>query len=299
MTSNSFLENNRKTTRAENAIASNAPSQTYEELSKEFQQLFPSAYRAIQLIAMMYNRLTLVDKLSHKEAKLKIYKDHKHLPGFSSRNIRRSLTSLDNPSIPHRNKKIRPTWPNSADISEKKYQARAVLDRAELPLLSVTTNNHSLTLNQGSKVKKEEESIVPHKTETVEIHACPNCEVLFIQNQKLEEEKDKLAEGLKQALEIIRNQEENISEPKQNIKPPPENQAQTNNYNGGGGVLDCEVPLLYSPLQKEMASIFKLKGNKVWLTIRFNKSTGRIIAVYLGRESQRTCSGQSIMTSYV
>jgi hypothetical protein len=62
----------------------------------------PSAYRAIQLIAMMYNRLTLVDKLSHKEAKAKIYKDHKHLPGFSSRNIRRSLTSLDNPSIPHR-----------------------------------------------------------------------------------------------------------------------------------------------------------------------------------------------------
>jgi hypothetical protein len=69
MTSNSFLKNNRKTTTGatkEEAIASNAPSQTYEELSKEFQQLCPIAYRAIQLIAMMYNRLTLVDKLSHK-----------------------------------------------------------------------------------------------------------------------------------------------------------------------------------------------------------------------------------------
>ena len=91
MTSNSFLKNNRKTTTGateEDAIALNAPSETYEELSKEFQQVYPSAFRAIQLIAMMYNKLTLVDKLSHKEAKAKIYEDHKHLPGFSSRNIR-------------------------------------------------------------------------------------------------------------------------------------------------------------------------------------------------------------------
>jgi hypothetical protein len=63
---------------------------------------------------MMYNRLTLVDKLSHKEAKAKIYEDHKHLPGFSLRNIRRSVTSLDNPNISHR---IRPTWPKSRNTA--------------------------------------------------------------------------------------------------------------------------------------------------------------------------------------
>jgi hypothetical protein len=188
--------------------------------------------------------------------------------------------------------------PNSADITEEKYQARAVLDSAELPLLPATTKNLSSTSNEGCKVK-EEESIAG--TETVETHARHNCEVLFVQNQKLEKEKDKLAEGLEQALETVQKQEkeENIPEPKQNIKPSSENQAQTNNDNGGGGVLDCEVPLLFSPLQKEMASIFQLKGHTVWLTIRFDKSTGRIIAVYLGRKSQGTCSGKSIMTSYV
>jgi hypothetical protein len=98
----------------EAALASNAPSQSYEELSKEFQQLYPIAYRAIQLIPMMYNRLTLVDKLSDKKAKAKIYEDHKHLPGFSLRNIRRSLTSLDNPNISHR---IRPHWPKSSNTA--------------------------------------------------------------------------------------------------------------------------------------------------------------------------------------
>src|SRR5829696_8957209 len=90
--------------------AADALTRTYDELSKEFQQLYPNVLRARQLIGLMYNRLTMVDKLSHKNAVAKIYKDHKHLPGFSQRNIRRSLTSLDNPNISHRgSKKIRPT----------------------------------------------------------------------------------------------------------------------------------------------------------------------------------------------
>jgi hypothetical protein len=270
---------------------------TYNELSKEFQQLYPTAYRAIELIGMMYNRLTLVDRLSHKEAEAKIYEDHKHLPGFSSRNIRRSLTSLDNPSIPHR-KKIRPTWPNSARITEKKYQAGAGLDSSELSLLPVTTsNNVSFTSNQDFKVK--EESIIPPKTETVETRACSNCEVLHVQSQELEEQKNAVREGLEQALGIIRKQEEEISELKQNAKPSPDNnQSQTNNDNDDG-ILECEVPLLYRPLQEEMASISKLKENKVWLTIRVKRSTGKIVDVFLGRKSHGRSLGHSIVTTYV
>jgi|SRR5690348_764407 hypothetical protein len=41
---------------------------TYEDLSTEFQALFPKAMRAHQLISLMYDRLTLVDKLSHTQA---------------------------------------------------------------------------------------------------------------------------------------------------------------------------------------------------------------------------------------
>ncbi len=59
---------------------------SYEDLSSEFQRLYP---RVADLIQLMYNRLTLVDKLSHKEAVAKIYNDHQHLSGFSRR--RRNL----------------------------------------------------------------------------------------------------------------------------------------------------------------------------------------------------------------
>jgi hypothetical protein len=84
---------------------------SYEDLSSEFQRLYP---RVTDLIQLMYNRLTLVDKLSHKEAVAKIYNDHQHLSGFSRRNIRRNLP-LDNTAVPRR---IRPSWPkNSATES--------------------------------------------------------------------------------------------------------------------------------------------------------------------------------------
>ena len=78
-----------------------SPNRTYDELSKEFRELYPAALRAFQLIPQMYNRLTLVDNLPHKTAMKKIYSDHRDLPGFSCRNIQRYLPN-DNPKIPHR-----------------------------------------------------------------------------------------------------------------------------------------------------------------------------------------------------
>jgi len=49
----------------------------------------------------MYNRLTLVENVSHKEALIKIHNDHRDLEGFSARNIHRYLPS-SNPNIPRR-----------------------------------------------------------------------------------------------------------------------------------------------------------------------------------------------------
>ena len=85
-------------------------SRSYEELSEEFKRLYPTVVRAFELIPLMYNRLTLVDNFVHKAAVAKIYYDHKHLRGFSERNIRRHLP-LDNEVIPRR---VRPFWPKNS-----------------------------------------------------------------------------------------------------------------------------------------------------------------------------------------
>jgi hypothetical protein len=88
------------------AISKEYQNHTYNELSSEFQKVHPSAVRAFQLIASMYNRLTLVENFSHKDAVSKIQNDHKHLAGFSKRNISRNLP-LDNPNVQRR---VRPQW---------------------------------------------------------------------------------------------------------------------------------------------------------------------------------------------
>ena len=76
---------------------------SYEELSREFQEVYPAAVRAFLLIPQMYNRLTL----AHKDALTKIRNDHDHLPGFTERNIRRYLPA-NNPNIPRRVRTSRP-----------------------------------------------------------------------------------------------------------------------------------------------------------------------------------------------
>jgi hypothetical protein len=265
-------------------IEYNIGTSTYEELSLEFQRSYPVVLRAFVLIGLMYNRLTIVDKLSHKKAIVKICEDHKHLQGFSERNIRRSLMSLDNPNIPRRSRKIRPTWPNS-DIEATDDASK--LERAELYADSQTASQDS-----GSSELENTRGQDSEKTNDVE---CLSCNLLLVQTQKLELEKSKMIERYEQVLEIIREQEQKILEI-QNTKSNDETQSKTSDYYPR--VVDQEIALLYSPLHQAMASAFKLKENNLWLTIRFSKDAGHFTAVYIGRKSSIVHSSRSILSSH-
>jgi hypothetical protein len=261
-----------KNDRAISNIEDIIPTSTYEELSLEFQKVYPYVSRAIQLIELMYNRLTLKDNLSHKEAISKISNDHKHLQGFSSRNIRRSLVSLDNPNIPHRrSRKIRPRWPNSADsgsIDVDDQKSTYPSSRTQ-----VTGQNHELENNPSGHTE------------------CCNCSVLLLQVQKLEKERSKMLEGYDQTLQIIKEQAQRIVELQGNKTHS--NQPVTSNDD----ILVKEMALLFEPLRHAMASAFRLKENKLWLTIRFSKNTGSIVTVYTGRKSDVAKSSRSILSS--
>jgi hypothetical protein len=100
------------------SILNEYEQRNYEELSQEFKELYPSAARAFELIPLMYNRLTLVDGLTHKEAFTKIHNDHNHLSGFTERNIRRYLP-IDNPHIPRR---VRTSCPRNSITEFKDFE---------------------------------------------------------------------------------------------------------------------------------------------------------------------------------
>ena len=81
---------------------------TFEELRAELLYHLPHVYRAIQLVPIIYDRLTLIDGRSHKEAFFEICKIfaqvRRNFPeerGLSDRNLYRYLPE-DNPHVPRR-----------------------------------------------------------------------------------------------------------------------------------------------------------------------------------------------------
>ena len=86
----------------------------------------------------MYNRLTLVDRLSHKEAMLKIANDHKHLLGFSDRNVRRYLPSY-NPNRPRRVRTRRPKNSGTISVDNPKL---SVSEHKQNELKNAPTSRH-------------------------------------------------------------------------------------------------------------------------------------------------------------
>jgi hypothetical protein len=129
-------------------------SASYLELSQEFRELYPTALRALQLIPKMYNRLTIVDNYSHKQAITKIFEDHKELPGFSKRNIYRALPQ-DNTAIPRR-------------VMSKRHKSSGTEPQITYSLSG--TEKHKATELKESDNK-----------------SCPNCQLLKSQKEELEE----------------------------------------------------------------------------------------------------------------
>ena len=149
-----------------NISYSNYHNHTYEQLSKEFKQIYPMVLRAYQLIPQMYNRLTLVDNLAHNVALKKIYDDHKELPGFSSRNIQRYLPA-DNPKIPRRVKTRR----HNSSNTQSESRAKLIDTKLSYPLGVHSKDNVGIL--REAKTSKEIE--------------CPSCVELLSKNEELQD----------------------------------------------------------------------------------------------------------------
>jgi hypothetical protein len=121
-------------------------SRTYEDLSKELQEIYPVAARAYGLIPLMYNRLTRIDGLSHKNAVEKIVADHQHLSGFSARNIRRHLPP-DNPLVP---KRIRPLWPKNSSTETASSSQLSNIEQENNTETALDLRSNSLILTSDS-----------------------------------------------------------------------------------------------------------------------------------------------------
>jgi len=223
-------------------------SRTYEELSNEFQNLYTSAIRAFQLIPAMYNRLTLVNKLTHKEALERMRDDHKHLPGFSMRNLYRYLPS-DNPNIPRR--VVTPRHKNT-EIKIDTAGQLGVAKEEGTKVESVDGQNHNY--EKEIRIQELEDNLNQHDYDL----------------------KDNVFQNAGLSTQVKFREQLRLSNNPNNVDKLPCNH----------DVVDFEFRLSWETVREYMSLTFKSgRTLEVWFHGRFHKLTGKIIEVYPGRKS--------------
>jgi hypothetical protein len=267
-------------------------TRTYAELSKEFKELYPKATRAYQLIPLMYNRLTLIDCLSDKEARLKIANDHKQLPGFSHRNVRRHLP-LNNPKVPHR---VRPSRPKNSiaeadynpifsinehtqneghDVPKKRTGTKNAVDVSQRPIVdeddiksgNISTSSHSDSCSHTAYDIRKQPQLQPQSGQqcTPNLQECSGCKDLTTENRELKD-------ALKKATAFTTANDTYVA------SQVPD-------------TLDFEVSFSFSELASHMTKLNQKE--EVWVSGKIDKNNRRVISRNIGRLERIDNDGDS------
>lgn len=221
---------------------------------KSFRTYTPSAVRAFVLIPQMYNRLTLIDGLTHKEALTKIHHDHDHLSGFTKRNIRRYLPP-NNPNIPRRVRTSRPK--------------NSMTETCAGIYFRYTKHNDERDIEHKIEGQSISNPVVESSDQTIQIGV--------ISRRQIESDLGDCSP---------------CHEPEEELKKPTSsstvdtNPIAINKSNKADSkrVMNFEIPL--PALRRYITSQRKEGKDKVWFTITTTLSTGEIISVKTGRNSE-------------
>lgn len=176
------MNSNNNSRKGPNSIAQEFEKKTYQELSKEFCDLYQSVKRAFEIVPLMYNRLTLVDGLLHKEALAKIANDHKHLSGFTARNVYRYLPA-ENPKIPRR--VVTPRHKNSPVVQNPNETFSHIEHETKSTFGNNDGNYQMSTINEGSETDGLQDTQKP-----ADYKQTTNMETENLSNQLQQESKE-------------------------------------------------------------------------------------------------------------
>jgi hypothetical protein len=236
-------------------------NRTYEDILREFQMLFANAMKAFQLIPVMYNRLTLVDKLSHNQTVKKIHDDHIHLQGFSPRSIRRYLPA-DNPAVPPR---VRPTWPKKS--------------------ITQPVNEQMLSINKQCKGKNRSttNSIFLNKTKVSMIE---NEKPELDRMQKIEDEKQQLDEQVTTLKTLHKTDKATIKDLNNMISNGSFVTAEHVLSRATGENITFEFSIGIKEVKHYVSSITATESTEnLWFNVTINKESNKVIEICLGRRT--------------
>ena len=224
--------------------------------------------RAFQLIPLMYNRLTLVDNLSHKDAIKKIRDDHLHLEGFSPRSIRRNLP-VDNPVVSHR---VRPPWPKKSVTHNESIEKSSVNEQYE----------------DDSNDKVDKSIARPSALDTAEISIAHNVNTAHALTR--EDEKQESFSSVTDLQELPNQDRDKIKELDNRISNASSITAEevVSAMNASVDNVDFEFSLLIEEIQQHISSVASdgELPDRLWVNGSVNKVTGKVIEIQLGRMEQ-------------
>jgi hypothetical protein len=196
-------------------------------------------------------------------------------------------------------------------------------EKEERKTIAIDTQGHlicepkSITSKGHTNIKENTYDLQPHEKPTniqdnaTEMHNCPNCEQLLIENQKIQSEKDlkikqledelrqyyneletKISEnaGMQIQLDHLKQQQQQVKEENNgNISSSSSN---TYSQPESSHIVDLEFSLKYEDVHKYVRSILKVSGalGPLWFNCRLDKRTCRIIGAYPGTIVERTKS---------
>jgi hypothetical protein len=286
---------------------------SYQDLSSEFKRL---CGRAVQLVPLMYNRLTLVDNLSHKEAVAKIYNDHRHLSGFSGRNIRRNLPS-DNVTVPRR---IRPSWPKniitkdddasrlSNTIQEQKRNALVSnnCEEAATSQLEETPTKKETTSFVGNSNPRYDEARASEPSSTSAIK--PDFATLIgLQGETASPpgiggigQQQPVCKHCQDQAAIIKAQDAKIMELEEALAIRTHTSIKSADelmHRSIDSYRQFQFPVPFEQLRQHMVyPVNKTLPDTVWINGKFNYKTGKVVDIRIGRMTDTDATDASRMT---
>ena len=174
----------------------------------------------------------------------------------------------------------------------------------------------SITNKDYTNIKENTYDLQPQEKPTniqdnaTEMHNCPNCKHLLIENQKIQSEKDikikQLEDEIRQYYDDLKiKTSENaglqtqVNRLKEQLQVKDENNSSMSSSSSrdyheleSNAIVDIEFSLKYEDVRKYVSSILKVSGalGPLWFNCRLDKRTCRIIDAYPGRIVERTKS---------
>ena len=198
---------------------------------------------------------------------------------------------------------------------EKEEHRTIAIDTQGYPIYepkSTISNSHT-NIKENTYDLQTRENLTNIENNAINVHTCPNCEQLLIENQKIQSEKDikvkqlederlqyynelkiKISEnaGMQIQLDRLKEQLKVKDENNSSISSSSSSSSDTYSQLESNAILDLEFSLRYEDVHKYVSSILKVSGalGPLWFNCRLDKRTYKIIAAYPGRIIERTKS---------